>query len=170
MSSRPFAGTGTSKLTALINAKNPGRRLVHGVDFVFGKIKVIQAPDYNTEVQILSLREGFRGQTIYYRRPHLNEYHLHGGLVEAVRIYRDEFCPQQILTELAEGTGIDFEERDLVRTQHRRGDRHEIYIDSERSLAWSGGTLRFDAINLRGRLTLDGRLRKTQDGRPMLSI
>lgn len=168
MTTAPYSGKSSDRLSALINKHNK-RQIVLGEDFVFGKIQIIDDPSrsYNTQVQLISLKDQFKDQTIHYFRPSINAFHNAGGLIKPVKIYRNHFRTHQILTELKEASGLDFETTDLIDDEYERNDHHLITIDSQNSLGWSGGTILIVADNRYARLTMNGALRVTQDNKVM---
>ncbi len=168
MAQRPFAGKSSERLTALINRHNR-RKIVYGVDFTFGDLRIVQHPDYNTEVDLIPKNSFYHPQVIRYTRLPLSAYINNGGVIAPVEILYNEFNAHDILEELAEGLGVDFEARDLINTSHVRASTQTIQIDSSKSLTWVSGSLTFQTTDIDARLTMAGIARATQDGEVMVN-
>jgi hypothetical protein len=168
MATRPYAGKSSERLTALINRHNR-RKIVHGVDFTFGDVRAVSHPSYNTEVDLIPKSNFYRPQVVRYTRAPLSAYINNGGILLPVDVFYNEFKVHDILAEISAGTGVDFEERDLINSTHSRAGVQTIQIDATRSLAWVSGQLTFQVTNINARLTAAGAVRVTNDGKVMVN-
>lgn len=168
MATRPYAGKSSERLTALINRHNR-RKIVFGVDFTFGEVRAVIHPSYNTEVDLIPTSNFYRPQVVRYTRAPLSAYINNGGILLPVEVFYNEFKAHDVLAEISAGTGVDFEERDLINSSHTRAGTQTIQIDASRSLAWVSGQFTFQTININARLTSSGAVRVTKDGKVMVN-
>jgi hypothetical protein len=93
-----------------------------------------------------------------------------GGVIAPVDIVYNDFSIYDILEDLAAGVGVDFEERDLVETNHTRANVHTLQIDGSRSLGWMSGEITFQTNNINARLTLADDIRASMpDGEVLVN-
>lgn len=145
---RPYGGLSNDRLTAIINADNPGTAVQEGVDFTYGEPRAYaDAQGRNTVVTLTPVSGTHYAQpedVHYWRLPISVLSLLPVGFVQPVTIESLPFSIHASLDAINEALGVDLTPDEVVDvTYSEEQQTYTLTAIGSNSLAWYDSTFEF---------------------------